>query len=225
MTCVMRRLCTLPRVLLLVVAAAIAFLIIAINRATRDDRWYMRPAPCSYPPERAADTLLALERTRDVLTRAGLTHFLCYGSLWGALRSGELLPSDRAADLCLLNEQLDTLDENYLYRFFRDAGLSLSYHPPTGVYHADLGMNDASVTLTVFELSSDAQWYQRVGMLSRLLPPQAKSRFPSRLAQAPLASIAVQGVVGDLPIPREDIEIQKYLYEDDWWKVVPPPGC
>lgn len=41
----------------------------------------------------------------------GITHFLCYGSLWGQLRLGRTLPWERDIELCVLNEEMALKDE------------------------------------------------------------------------------------------------------------------
>lgn len=39
------------------------------------------------------------------------THFICYGTLWGAIRYSKLLPFDRDVDLCVL------YDDEVIYMF------------------------------------------------------------------------------------------------------------
>lgn len=50
-------------------------------------------------------------RTHRLLTSLGLTHFLCYGSLWGQLRLSRSLPWEADVELCVLNEEMALKDE------------------------------------------------------------------------------------------------------------------
>lgn len=72
--------------------------------------------------------------------------------------------------------------------------------------------------------------HHRIGWKRRLLPPDCRLSpsldcFPSRLAEPPLP-LRLFGDV-QLPAPREDIEILKYHFPNDWWKEdrKPPLNC
>lgn len=132
-----------------------------------------------------------------------------------------MLPWDPDPDICVTNEGISAVDEAYLYKLFQFEGLALSYSSQDGMYTVTYGV--ATVTLTVFEESEDGESYQRIGLRSRVLPPDMKEKFPKRLLADPLPNLECYGLV--LPVPHEDIEIQKYLYPDDWWIEVRPPGC
>ncbi len=70
--------------------------------------------------------------------------------------------------------------------------------------------------------------YHRVGWKRRLLPPDCDYSktlecFPSRLAQSPLP-LKLFGTRA-VPVPREEFELLKYHYPDNWWKEVKPLNC
>ncbi|XP_071446040.1 uncharacterized protein [Hetaerina americana] len=85
---------------------------------------------------------------------------------------------------------------------------------------------------------------RRVGWKRRLLPPDCAGLanllqcFPERLILAPSedavpgssnppkASLPMASFGGlSLPVPFEGLEIQKYHYPDNWWKVINPENC
>ena len=189
--------------------------------STRDRRWYYRRAPCSFPDKQVHDGIIAMAKAHTLLKKLNIVHFLCYGTLWGTLRNNKMLPWDPEPDICVTNEGISAVDEAYLYKLFQFEGLVLSYSSQEGMYTVTYGA--ATVTLTVFEESEDGESYQRIGLRSRVLPPDMKEKFPKRLLADPLPNLECFGLI--LPVPHEDIEIQKYLYPDDWWIEVRPPGC
>uniref|UniRef100_A0A146M4E5 Uncharacterized protein n=1 Tax=Lygus hesperus TaxID=30085 RepID=A0A146M4E5_LYGHE len=92
------------------------------------------------------------ERAHLVLSSVGLTHFLCYGSLWGQLRLSRSLPWESDVEYCLLNEELITKDEVYLARAFRSKNMLLDYDSTEGIYIVtDSTLPGAKVELIVFE--------------------------------------------------------------------------
>ena len=214
------RLFTWKRALALACVSFLAVIYLSLP-PSRDRRWYYNKARCSYPDKRIHDDIIAISKIHTLLNKLKIVHFLCYGTLWGTLRGNKMLPWDPEPDICVTNEALSEVDEGYLYKLFQFDGLTLAYNSPDGLYTVTYG--DATVTLTVFEQSEDGESYQRVGLRSRVLPPDMKEKFPLRLLADPLPKLECFGLF--LPVPHEDIEIQKYLYPDDWWIEVRPPGC
>lgn len=88
----------------------------------------------------------------NVLNAIGLTHFLCYGSLWGQLRSSQSLPWESDIEFCLLNEEILTKDEVYLERNFRSRNMQMVYDSTEGVYTiTDVAFPGGKIQLVVFE--------------------------------------------------------------------------
>ncbi|KAG8259732.1 uncharacterized protein LOC124356991 [Homalodisca vitripennis] len=176
------------------------------------------------------DGLHALgDRVHRLLVSLGLTHFLCYGSLWGQLRLSRTLPWERDIELCVLNEEMALKDEVFLERQFRKNNMQLAYDSTDGKYTiTDDTLPDARVELIVFEEDPMVAMLRRVGWKRRVLPSDCESLpslscFPPRLIKTPLPSREFGGYI--IPVPREGIEIQKYHYPDNWWKEVLPKNC
>ncbi|KAL1131491.1 hypothetical protein AAG570_011108 [Ranatra chinensis] len=169
------------------------------------------------------------ERAHTVLSALGLTHFLCFGSLWGQLRLSRSLPWESDIEICLLNEELIAKDELYVARTFRNKDMYLEYDSTEGVYLVtDSNLPGATVQLIVFEKDPIINMLRRVGWKRRVLPPDCESLpslncFPPRLIKPPLPLKEFGGYV--ISVPREGIEIQKYHYPGNWWKEVLPKNC
>lgn len=216
----LRRLCT-PLKLMLLISAALLFWMVYSIKSSFGKPWYYFSAVCVQPKEVIEGNLVVADKVHNLLTKQSVLHFLCYGALFGALRSSKPLPQDEDVDFCVLAEDMEGIEEGYLYQLFKFDGMTLSYNPKVGVYTATAGMGKANLVL--FDLSDDYQWLQRIGMVNRLMFLEGREKFPSALAAPPLPTVNLGWV--ELPAPRGDIEIQKYLYPNDWWKEVKPPGC
>lgn len=172
---------------------------------------------------------LLTDRVHRLLTSLGLTHFLCYGSLWGQLRLSRSLPWEADVELCVFNEEMALKDEVFLERQFRKHSMKIVYDSTEGKYIvSDKSLPGATVELIVFEEDPMVGMLRRVGWKRRVLPPDCESLpslncFPPRLVKPPLPSREFGGCI--LPVPREGIEIQKYHYPDNWWKEVLPKNC
>ncbi|GLH03037.1 Uncharacterized protein GBIM_08968 [Gryllus bimaculatus] len=181
-------------------------------------------------PKAFQDALHELaDRTHRVLSSLGLTHFLCYGALWGQIRLSRTLPWESDVEFCLLNEELARRDEVFLIRTFKKFGLELSYESSEGQYKVtDTKVPGGYVQLIVFEEDPLIKVLRRVGWKRRMLPPDCEAMpslhcFPPHLAARPLPEREFGGYV--MPVPREGIELQKYHYQDDWWKEITPKNC
>ena len=186
----------------------------------QDQKWYYYEAPCSYPEEQRKDIMELASIVHQVLTKEVISHTLCYGSLWGALRGKSMLPYDPDLDFCVYNEDLGKVDEQYFYRIFRKEGVGISYSAYDGVYTVSYGR--ATGELVLFELSDDFVFLQRVGA-ARLLQEENRERFPSKFMAPPLPKLEFGP--HNIPVPAGGIEIQKYFYPEDWWKEIKPKGC
>lgn len=91
-------------------------------------------------------------RVHHVLSTLSITHFICYGSLWGQIRISRSLPWEVSSQFCLRNEELIPLDEVYIIRAFDKHGLEIKYNSAEGIYNViDPYINGAFVELYVFE--------------------------------------------------------------------------
>ena len=81
----------------------------------------------------------------------GITFFLCYGSLWGALKFKAALPWDRNIDMCVLYHQIAAIDEQLLHSAFKQFDLKYYYNSRRGKYVVTY--KTVSGEITVFEKS------------------------------------------------------------------------
>ena len=157
------------------------------------------------------------------------------------LQSGSL-PWEKDVEMCTLNEEISKYDELYLKRAFAKKGLDISYDSTEGQYvilNSDptkSGLDAAFkglVELVVFakdkEIANMGEpMYHRVGWQRRILPPDCQYSvslecFPERLVREPLP-LKLFGE-HSVPVPREEFELLKYHFPDDWWKEVKPLNC
>lgn len=149
------------------------------------------------------------------------SHFLCFDSLWAAHTSNKPFPWRSTNEICMRNEEISNVEEATLIRVFKREGVVLSYSPSSGEY--DVRLNPSGqirLKIFLFEKDPESDQFRRVGWKNRILPPDSCSItqcFPSHLVdKQPLPTTKFSGI--RFPIPREEIEIQKYHYPDDWWK-------
>lgn len=148
------------------------------------------------------------------------SHFLCFDSLWAAHSRNKPFPWKSRNEICLQNEEVSKLEEATIIRVFKREGVVMSYSSSSGEYDVRLHSNgETRLKLFLFEKEEENDQLRRVGWKHRLLPPDSCSItqcFPSHLVDQPLPATKFSGI--RIPIPREEIEIQKYHYPDDWWK-------
>ncbi|XP_066991775.2 uncharacterized protein [Anabrus simplex] len=217
---------TLTRGLSALCLSTVALLMWTVLRQTHLQKFTQT---CHHPEEFQTSLHKLADRTHHILATLGLTHFLCYGSLWGLIRLSRSLPWEDDVEFCLRNEELSLKDEVYLIRVFKKDNLDLSYNSAEGLYVVkDPKFHGGSVQLIVFEEDPLINMMRRVGWKRRMLPPDCEGMtslqcFPPRLIAPPLPVKEFGGYV--MPVPREGIELQKYHYQDNWWKEVLPKNC
>ncbi|PRD29352.1 UNVERIFIED_CONTAM: hypothetical protein NCL1_29644 [Trichonephila clavipes] len=168
-----------------------------------------------------------LEVTQKPLQDLKLTYFLCYNSLWGALKVKGPLPWQNSIELCVLNKEVAAVDEGFLIRSFKRHNLNIVYNSAGGYYRISK-FNELfpTATLTVFEEDAITNQLRRVGFIHRMLPPNACEElncFPPELIATPIPTVKFGEIT--VPAPRDGIEIQKYLFPYSWWKEVTPLNC
>jgi len=185
------------------------------------------PHPCSENEEYRAILVDLAYKTHLVLDHLGVEHWLMYGSLWGPLRGiQEPLPWDFDVDFGIngSNGIFNKLTWEEFKANFSAVGMRVFDHL------------ESSGLLTLRPQSSGAKvdvflFYDRGGYMMRsgyetwlfFINYLLYHRFPSRLVQKPLPKVKFGHF--NFSVPREGIEIMKYLYRFDWWKVVKPVGC
>lgn len=166
-------------------------------------------------------------KIKEALQILNIAHFLCYNSLWGALKSNGPLPWSKTLELCLFNEEVSKVEEGYLIRTFKRYGVTLSYQSGVGVYLAHFEGDESSLSeLILFEKDSITAKYRRIGWKNRILPPESCDSlhcFPPSLVSPPMPMLKFLGQ--SFSVPKEEIEIQKYLFPYSWWKDIRPEKC
>ncbi|KAJ1528834.1 hypothetical protein ONE63_007208 [Megalurothrips usitatus] len=185
---------------------------------------------CELPTAFQNNLLNIFYRVHKVLDVMSLTHFLCYGSLWGQIRRSSTLPWEADAEFCVNNQEISKFDENFIDRIFRKHNLTLVYDSAEGLYSVtdEIYQPGAQVKLIVFEEDPKLDVMRRVGWKRRMLPPncedsQSLDCFPVRLIRKPLP-LKLFGWK-QLPAPQEGLEILKYHYPESWWLEVSPLNC
>jgi hypothetical protein len=222
----------LPRriLMLIVVLISIIFLFSNLFQSSieNDEEWYKHPEAYFTEVDCEHDefTMKLYDKLTELLTNTlnnlKLTHFLCYGSLWGALRSQRTLEWDRNLDFCILNHELATIDEKAFIRQFVLQGLKYEYNTRRGKYIVTY--KTVSAEITVFERVGSHM--ERIGWEKSLIPHFYVNyqNFPYHLVEKlPLPTEQFNGM--KVSVPHDNFEIQKYLYPENWWRVIKPKGC
>lgn len=53
---------------------------------------------------------------RDTLDSLNLKYFLCYQTLYGAIKNNQPIPWHDSLDFCILNDQISKQDEAFIFR-------------------------------------------------------------------------------------------------------------
>ncbi|CAG2054732.1 unnamed protein product [Timema podura] len=155
-------------------------------------------------PEQFQDQLHQLaDKVNRVLSSLQLTHFLCYGSLWGQIRLSRSLPWEADVEFCLLNEELSLHDE---INMLRRVGWKRRMLPPN-----------------CEEMTSLECFPPR--LIARPLPLK---EFGGYILPVPREGIEIQKWSGLNPGPSGQIEARQRLFgtalaaERSCWRAGPP---
>ncbi|XP_078379427.1 uncharacterized protein LOC144662488 [Oculina patagonica] len=183
---------------------------------------------CKYLNKKEKDHLLNMTYTvHKILDDLGIEHWLMYGSVFGAIRAQGPLPWDDDVDVGFNSS--GTFASTKFVDFvsaFESKGLKV-YHARwftsnmMKVYSDDMPLIKVDLT-AMYNYNG---WMKRGGLETWIVPFHYNRRhtFPAELAEKPLP--LVRFGYSEMPVPRGGIEIQKYLYPDDWWKEVKPVSC
>ncbi|KAH9508674.1 hypothetical protein Btru_049597 [Bulinus truncatus] len=204
-----------------IVSLYLMFIIIN-DRYIRHTPWYEHSAPCK-TPQSTVDLLINLTFTvSDLLTKHDVHHVACYGTLWGTLRYGTILPWDNNVDLCVMTSEMQKIDWSTLKNYFYSENIYIARDYRHGTYIITKG--PAEVIINVFYVTPFGEvlldgfenrflWFFQDNPLS----------FPERLMEAPFKTMPFHH--RQLPVPHDDLEMLKYLYKNDWWLEKKPPDC
>ncbi len=89
---------------------------------------------CDLPAAYREDLHRLVHAVHRALEELDLTHFLCYGSLFGQVRRTSSLLWEKSAEFCVLNEEVGKYDEVFLKNNFKKRGMELAYDSGEGIY-------------------------------------------------------------------------------------------
>lgn len=210
------------------------FLVSAVYVASTPQRpekpWYNLPAQCRLPDSLLDDLSTLALRMHAALVSLNVPHALCYGTLWGALRMGRVLPWDTNVDMCAMDSHFANVSTSQLQEAFGKRGMELHYDWRRGQYNVSF-RGGAEGYISVFTKTSS--WDHSVeeeialpGGWNRAIWRwfgQKQASFPAWLLEAPFNTKKFHEE--DLPVPHDGIELLKYHYPNDWWLEAKPPGC
>lgn len=226
-SCLPKRLTRRTKLFGLVVFLVTLFTVFIDNSIDNDEEWYKHPevyfkeVTCEiddYTMKLFNELTLKL---KQVLDKLELKYFLCYGSLWGALKFHSTLPWDRNIDICIVYHELANLNEQIMHQTFKSYELSYFYNSRRGKYV--ISYKGVSAELTVFE--KVGHHMERVGWEKRFFPHLYLNfqNFPYQLIEKEMKKLEFNSIL--MPVPHQEYELQKYLYPENWWKEVKPKGC
>lgn len=120
------------RTLTLVVFTTFIFLfifIISSQSIDNDEEWYKHPEvffseiACEHDEFTRVQFTELTSKLKQMLEHLGVTYFLCYGSLWGAIKFERTLPWDRNIDMCVIYNEWVSLSEEKVHEAFKQADL------------------------------------------------------------------------------------------------------
>ncbi|BFZ09609.1 hypothetical protein BsWGS_12648 [Bradybaena similaris] len=198
-----------------------AMLSLVSKHFLQHDPWYKHPAPCVTPKYIMDEMVMMTFAVSNILTKLNISHALCYGTLWGALRYGRTLPWDNNVNFCVLKTEIQKVSWEWLQETFQANHMGVTYNLRQGEYLISRG--PAQAVITVFYQSHSEARLDGLGHKLLGFFYKHPVSFPSRLLKAPFSKIVFHGKA--MPIPHEDVQILKHLYPEDWWLEKPPPGC
>ncbi|CAL1529978.1 unnamed protein product, partial [Lymnaea stagnalis] len=198
------------------------------GRQIQHTRWYYGAGPCAKDKKDRLSMVDLVNKTFRVLRGLGVEPVLCYGTLWGALRHGDILPWDDNVDMCARASDLNRVTVQSLHASFRAERIAL------GTYswwhgHFKLELDTAYLNSPPGYLPTTQPAPQRwacpsgVSFHAFYRMDDVYRPFPMWLIDPPFSNASLAGVT--VSVPHDGIEIQKYMYPGDWWLTTRPQGC
>jgi len=162
-----------------------------------------------------------------LLDEIEIDHWLMYGSLLGARRGHAPLIWDDDSDFGVDGDgTFLKLGKTEFFKKIRDVGgvkqIGDHWSRENLIQIYDKN-SEFKVDLMIFHKSGNMMI--RRGWLTWLFPLQYKKyhSFPAKLVEHPLPK-SLFGFF-NISVPGDGSKILKYIYPDDWWRVVKPAGC
>lgn len=215
-----------------VIRTSVIFLVVVVVAVIyyqlnmRNYAWYnsnSKNEPCVTPEKEMHELLSLAEDVHVVLTKLGINHFLVYGSLWGGLRYKRPLPWDNDFDFGVIHPEIVKYSEEEMVKSFAPYGINCYYSFRGGFYRVTRGT--ARGDIMVYRDFYNNGVMHRIGVEAYIFFINYRHfhAFPARLVQLPMPTMQFGRV--NVSVPHEGVELQKYHYPNDWWKVGKPHGC
>lgn len=176
------------------------------------------------PKDVQTDMLKLTYDIHIILKELGITHFLMYGSLWGALRLNRPLPWDDDVDLGMIEDgKFASLSIKEFERKFQEKGIRITDNlrqKSSYKFERDKG----AVDLMIYYEYGD--WMKRQGWEPWILSVHYNLHhtFPKLVINnKPLPERKFGWF--NMPVPQYGIEIMKYMYRYDWWVEYQTESC
>ena len=183
--------------------------------------WASKPK-CYNSKDYTALLVRLANKTHVVLDSLGIHHWLIYGSLWGPLRGiPGPLPWDHDVDIGFNGDgNFSKIPLDEFKAAFEAAGLEVDDDTLKSTGSFLVGRH---IGLIVF--------YDYRGTMMRtgyetwlfFINYRVYHSFPARLLQQPLPKVKFGSF--NISVPRGGMEVMRYLYPFNWWKVVKPASC
>lgn len=167
------------------------------------------------PKDVQTDMLKLTYDVHVILKDLGITHFLMYGSLWGALRLKRPLPWDDDVDLGMIEDgKFSSLSIKEFEGKFLEKGIRITDNlrqKSSYKFERDKG----AVDLMIYYEYGD--WMKRRGWEPWILSVHYNLHhtFPKHVIEnKPLPELEFGWF--NMPVPQYGIEIMKYMYRYDW---------
>ena len=184
--------------------------------------------PCKYLDTKEKGQLLNMTYTvHKILDDFGIEHWLAYGSVFGAVRAQGPLPWDSDVDIGFNGSgKFASMNFGAFLSAFKSKGLKVNHQRWISSNLIKIYRDDQPhIKVDLFAFYNYRGWMKRAGLETWIMALNYNLRhaYPARLVEKPLPQVRFGYF--KMPVPRGGIEIQRYLYPDDWWKEVKPVTC
>ncbi|XP_065661062.1 uncharacterized protein RT0683 [Hydra vulgaris] len=207
----------------LLLAILVSILYITFNIYVEGSYGVRSKGRCKNSFDENKDLIYLITKTHEVLDKYKLDYFLMYGSLWGALRTGQPLPWDYDFDFGVDFDDARLVNFDEVQNALLEYNIKMKYVYYSGVYKVYFGTMTGDIM--VFKDYYNDGIMRRIGIESWLLFIHYRfyHQYPKRLTQKPLGKKKFAGLLFN--VPHQGVEIQKYLYPNNWWVELKPPNC
>ncbi|XP_015756136.1 PREDICTED: fukutin-related protein-like [Acropora digitifera] len=215
----------IARLFVFIILATLYVFLNLQNFAYYTNRFWKPVLTCQNSDEEVDLLLKLANQIHMILNSMKIRHWLMYGSIWGALRISRPLPWDNDIDIGFEGEGVFaemTLSE--FFAPFEAAGLKIQ-NKWTQSGSIVISKPGLWLSVDLFAFYNHKGTMKRRGLESWVFALNYRTyhQFPAWFVKPELPQLKFGFF--NISVPKGGIEIMKYLYPYNWWKVVPPNGC